>query len=228
MNQSTRPRSVMRQKSSPLDSDVLQLLLFYILPFIVVNSIIFFVVTAKPKYELTVAPTNDYQTTTATFRITSHMPLKDVTVTFNSQPLDMVSIGKRTYQATLTENGILDIYMKNFNGMCVSNYEIVDTLDDECPDVVSYDIENGLLVLTLSDSQSGVDYSSLHAISPDGTIYNPLTIDKTTGKVTFQLPENGITVSIKDMSGNEYQPTFSVVRSSETSSSESSGQVMIQ
>ena len=154
MNQTTRTRSAMHQRSNPLDSDLLQVLLFYILPFIVINSIIFFVVTAKPKYELTVAPTNDYQTTTATFRITSHMPLKNVTIPFNSQPLGLVSVGKKTYQATLTENGILDVYMQNFNGMCVSNYEVVDTLDDECPDVVSYDIDNGLLVLTLSDSQT--------------------------------------------------------------------------
>ena len=89
MNQTTRTRSAMHQRSNPLDSDLLQILLFYILPFIVINSIIFFVVTAKPKYELTVAPTNDYQTTTATFKITSHMPLKNVTITFNSQPLDL-------------------------------------------------------------------------------------------------------------------------------------------
>ena len=93
MNQTTRTRSAMHQRSNPLDSDLLQVLLFYILPFIVINSIIFFVVTAKPKYELTVAPTNDYQTTTATFKITSHMPLKNVTITFNSQPLDLVSVG---------------------------------------------------------------------------------------------------------------------------------------
>ena len=228
MNQTTRTRSAMHQRSNPLDSDLLQVLLFYILPFIVINSIIFFVVTAKPKYELSVAPTNDYQTTTATFRITSHMPLKNVTITFNSQPLDLVSVGKKTYQATLTENGILDVYMQNFNGMCVSNYEVVDTLDDECPDVVSYDIDNGLLVLTLSDSQSGVDYSSLHATSAGGTVYEPLSIDKTNGKVTFQLPEGGVTVSIKDMSGNEYQPTFSVVKSTEGTGDGSEDTVILQ
>ena len=35
-----------------LDSDLIQLLLFYILPFILVNGIIFFLVTTKPKYEV--------------------------------------------------------------------------------------------------------------------------------------------------------------------------------
>lgn len=49
MNQTTRTRSAMHQRSNPLDSDLLQVLLFYILPFIVINSIIFFVVTAKPQ-----------------------------------------------------------------------------------------------------------------------------------------------------------------------------------
>ena len=104
----------------------------------------------------------------------------------------------------------------------------MDTLDDECPDVVSYDIDNGLLVLTLSDSQSGVDYSSLHATSAGGTVYEPLSIDKTNGKVTFQLPEGGVTVSIKDMSGNEYQPTFSVVKSTEGTGDGSEDTVILQ
>ena len=104
-------------------------------------------------------------------------------------------------QATLTENGILDVYMQNFNGMCVSNYEVVDTLDDECPDVVSYDIDNGLLVLTFKRQpvRRGLFLSPCYfpLIVP---VYEPLSIDKTNGKVTFQLPEGGVTVSIKDMS----------------------------
>lgn len=71
MNQTTRTRSAMHQRSNPLDSDLLQVLLFYILPFIVINSIIFFVVTAKPKYELTVSRVTTIRPPLQTFKITS-------------------------------------------------------------------------------------------------------------------------------------------------------------
>lgn len=74
----------------------IRLLLFYILPFLVINGLIFFLVTAKPKYELTVGETHDYQTTDITFSITSHMPLKTVTITMDSQPLDLVKTGNKT------------------------------------------------------------------------------------------------------------------------------------
>ena len=100
----------------------IRLLLFYILPFLVINGLIFFLVTAKPKYELTVGETHDYQTTDITFSITSHMPLKTVTITMDSQPLDLVKTGNKTYQATISKNGILEIYMENFNGMAIYGY----------------------------------------------------------------------------------------------------------
>ncbi len=207
----TYRRSAMHRRSSFLHSDLVQILLFYILPFIVINLIIFFLATAKPKYELSVAPTDDYRTTTVTFTIQSRMPLKEVDVLYNSEPLDLVKLGKKNYQATLTENGILDVYMKNFNGMSVSSYELVDILDDTCPELTYYDVEDGKLSVVVNDTQSGIDFSSIHGVSSTGEIIEPESIDKTTGAVIFDLPEDGITLSISDLSGNEYQPSFSVV-----------------
>lgn len=211
MSQRTYRRTVSRRTPGFLDSQPVRLLLFYILPFIVVNSIIFFLVTAKPKYELIVGQTNDYQTTTVTFTIKSHLPLKNVTITLNSQPLDLVKTGNRSYQATISSNGILDVYMQNFNGMSLSEYEVVDILDDNAPELVDYSIEEDILTLTVKDTQAGIDYGSLHAITSSGQVIEPLSVDKAAGIVSFQMDPAGLTISIKDLSGNEYQPTFSLV-----------------
>ena len=216
MNQRTYRKTSARRKSSAPSSEFLHVLLFYILPFIVINSIIFFVVTSKPKYELVVAETDDYRTTTATFTITSHMPLRNVTITYNSEPLDLVKVGNKSYQATLTNNGILDVFMENFNGMSVSNYEVVDILDDEAPSITSYDMNEGQLTVVVTDSQSGIDYDSLYGTAPDQTVVLPSSIDKTTGTVVFPIDQNGLTLSIKDLSGNEYLPSFSVVKGEDT------------
>ena len=83
-----------------MDSDLIRVLLFYILPFLAVNGIIFFLVTTKPEYELVIGSTNDYRTTEITFSIKSFMPLKEVTIKIDSEPLDLVKTGKKTYRAT--------------------------------------------------------------------------------------------------------------------------------
>ena len=227
MSQRTYKKTAARKKSSSKGTDFLQLLLFYILPFIVINTIIFFVVTAKPQYELIVAPTNDYRTTTATFTIKSHMPLKNVTITFNEEPLNLVKVGKKSYQATITSNGILDVFMQNFNGMSVSNFEVIDSLDDEAPGITFYDMEEGQLTLVVIDSLSGIDYDSLYATAADGTIVTPTTVDQTTGTVIFPISDSGLTVSIKDLSGNEYMPNFSVVKES-ADTSHGEAQLLVQ
>lgn len=193
-----------------LDSDLIQLLLFYILPFILVNGIIFFLVTTKPKYEVVIEGTSDYRTTDITFTIKSVMPLKEVTIKMDAEPLDLVKVGKKTYRSTVNHNGSLEIYMKNFNGMALLEYAHIDILDDEPPAIEDYVSEDGLLSFTIIDTQSGVDYSSISALTSAGQQILPLNVDKATGRVSFQMDPNGLSVSVKDMSGNEYLTTFSL------------------
>lgn len=193
-----------------LDSNLIQLLLFYILPFILVNGIIFFLVTTKPKYEVVIEGTSDYRTTDITFTIKSVMPLKEVTIKMDAEPLDLVKVGKKTYRSTVNHNGSLEIYMKNFNGMALLEYAHIDILDDEPPAIEDYVSEDGLLSFTIIDTQSGVDYSSISALTSAGQQILPLNVDKATGRVSFQMDPNGLSVSVKDMSGNEYLTTFSL------------------
>ena len=190
--------------------DLIQLLLFFVLPFIVVNSIIFFLVTTKPKYEVVIEGTNDYRTTDVTFTIKSIMPLKEVTIKMDSEPLDLVKVGRRTYRSTINHNGSLEIYMKNFNGMALLEYEHIDILDDEPPTIEDYMSEDGLLSFTVIDTQSGIDYSSIFAQTSSGQQILPLNVDKATGRISFQMDPNGLSVTIRDMSGNEYVTTFSL------------------
>lgn len=192
------------------DSDIIQLLLFYILPFIVVNSIIFFLATTKPKYEVVIEGTNDYRTTDVTFTIKSIMPLKEVTIKMDSEPVDLVKVGRKKYQTTISHNGSLEIYMVNFNSMAVLSYEHIDILDDEPPSIEDYISEDGILSFTIVDTQSGVDFSSISATTPTGEYLLPLTADRASGRVSFQMNSASLTVTAKDMSGNEFLTTFSL------------------
>ena len=69
-----------RRRRKTDSGDLRTVLLFYVLPFIVINSIIFYLFTAKPKVEITVGDTEDYLTTTATVRIRSLFPTKNLVI----------------------------------------------------------------------------------------------------------------------------------------------------
>ncbi|MCI8887435.1 MAG: hypothetical protein HFG70_05040 [Hungatella sp.] len=214
MNRRTYRSSRPYKYKNYFDSDLVRLLLFYILPFIVVNGIIFFLATTRPKYELVVEGTNDYRTTEVTFTIKSIMPLKEVTIKMDSQPVDLVKVGKKKYRATIDHNGSLEIYMLNFNKMALLEYEHIDILDDEPPTIENASSEDGILSFTIRDTQSGVDFSSISATNPMGEFILPLSADKATGRVSFQMNGQNLTVSAKDMSGNEFLTTFSLTAES--------------
>ena len=120
--------------------------------------------------------------------------------------------------------------MKNCNGMSLSEYEVINILDDGAPELVSYSADEGILTLTVKDTQSGIDYANLYATTATGETVSPLSIDKENGVVVFELDPSGLTVSIKDLSGNEYLPSFSVIKGTEADGSvaASADQVLIQ
>ncbi len=210
MQPNARRRPAPQYKEPFFNRDRVQFLLFYILPFIVINLIIFFVVTAKPGYQIDIGETKDYRTTDVTFTITSHMPLKNVTISLDGDPLDLTKAGKRSYISTVTHNGVLEVHMENFNGMSITGYEVVDILDNELPDVTSYNVADNRITLWLNDTQSGIDYENLSAVTGDGRTIQPVSVDRSAGTAVFDIDATGLTVTIRDMSGNEYQPSFSV------------------
>lgn len=210
-NSHANSRSKKNTRRSGLETR--KLLLFYILPFIIVNGIIFYLATCKPKFTVTAGETTDYSTTSMTFTIKSILPTKNLSITINSEPLELEQTGKKTYTATVTQNGTIEIYLENFNGMAVTAYEHVNILDDEPPQIDTYSIVDGVLTVTLSDSQSGIDFSSIYAVTSTGATVHPLSVDKQTSTVTFTSDPNGLTLYLKDMSGHITEQPFSITES---------------
>lgn len=65
------------------------ILLFYVLPFIVFNSILFFCLTTKPKLSVVVEDTNDYLSTNVVLTVKSFFPTKSVSMTLDGEPLEL-------------------------------------------------------------------------------------------------------------------------------------------
>ena len=189
-------------------SGFLSVLLFYVLPFIVINGLIFLLVTSSPKAEITIGESSDYITTTMELKVKSLLPIKTMEVALDSTPIELTKTGGKTYKATLTNNGMLEVKLTGFNKMKTAMYEQVSVLDDTPPAVKDNVLENGILSFRLEDTQSGVDYSSIAASDEENTDILPLSIDRSTGLVTFEIKKENITITARDKIGNELHVTF--------------------
>ena len=185
------------------------ILLFYILPFLAVNGLIFFLVTIRPKAQVTISESGDYISSRMELKIKSLLPLQSVEVSLDGVPLESLKkTGSKSYDATLTSNGMLEIKLTSVNKMKAIVYEAVDVLDDTPPTVSDSQIEGGVLSFHLEDSQSGVDFTSITATDENNEDFLPLTVNRITGIVTFQMGEINLTITARDKIGNELHTTF--------------------
>ena len=193
------------------DNRILRNLVFYVLPFVVVNLILFTLITASPKIELTIGETTDYKTVDISFRVRSILPIREMTVTLESQPVE-VERSDGAYRATLDSNGTLEIYAEGWNGMSVRDNEHIAVLDDAASviDQEDYVLEDGHLEFLVSDSQSGVDFSSIYGTEADGQNVRPASYSEDTGRVVFEMEGSDVTVFVSDFAGNISQAAFSI------------------
>lgn len=192
------------------------LLLFYILPFIVFNSILFYCVASSPKIDLEILDTNDYLSTQASMSIESWFPTKSISFNMDGEELEAVKGKRRTYTVPITRNGVLEVTVVNLNGMSSTVFKHINVLDDIPPSFENATLEDGILTLRVTDSQSLVNSDAIYAVDSAGIQRAPLsveriedTIDNTTAySLTFEMDLNGLHVYVQDKAGNEAQKTF--------------------
>lgn len=186
-------------------------LLWYVLPFIVFNLLLLFLVTASPRIELTVGDTTDYKTVDVSLKVKSLIPIRKLTTTLESQDIEFKKEGG-VYHATLTNNGALEIYVEGWNGMPARQNEHIAVLDDTAPSIDEETVvmEDGKLELIAKDNISGINYEAVYATDDAGKRTAPVSYDKETGRITFDLEKDSLTVYLEDMAGNANQAAFSL------------------
>lgn len=186
-------------------------LLWYVLPFIVFNLLLLFLVTASPRIELTVGDTTDYKTVDVSLKVKSLIPIRKLTTTLESQEIEFKK-EDGVYHATLTNNGALEIYAEGWNGMPARQNEHIAVLDDTAPSIDEENVvmEDGKLELIAEDTISGINYEAVYATDDTGKRTAPVSYDKETGRITFDLEKGSLTVYLEDMVGNANQAAFSL------------------
>jgi hypothetical protein len=182
--------------------------LFYILAFIVANVIIFFCVTAQPKFSLRLENQEEFKSVTIHIQTKGILPTKSVTATLADQPLALEKVDRNHYTTTVKDNGTLLVNVTNFNGMQQSRFENIVTIDNAAPTITGEVTKEGVVTLLLDDSQSGINYDGLYGIDGNGHRLLPTSIDHDNEKVVFQYSGGKIDVHAVDNIGNESTTTF--------------------
>lgn len=199
-------------KHSWKDNSRARTFVFWILPFILVNLIIFVGATATPKIEYEAADTKDYRSMDISVRIRSILPIKEMSITLEGQDLETQK-EKGVYKASISNNGTLQIYAKSWNGMASRLSDTIAALDDMAPTVLEdYTIEDGILTIMVEDSQSGVNFDSIYATDDTGARIKPDHTDKETGTVTFPMDTQSLLVYIEDYAGNTIKSSYTSIK----------------
>lgn len=204
----TARRRTNQYKKPQSGNELVTLFLFYILPFIIFNAILFFIVTSRPKITVELADTHDYLTTETTLTIKSWYPRKSISLSMDNEELEMTKGKGRTYTATITKNGVIEATVTNLNGMTTTVFEQVNILDDNPPSIDEGDIIDGIVTMTVSDSQSGINFDSIYALNSRQEQVEPINIDKTTATISYMMDSAGLSVFVQDKAGNEVRGNF--------------------
>lgn len=192
------------------------LLFFYIIPFLIINTILFFAVTSMPKFKVSVADTIDYKTVFVSITKESLYPLKQFEILLDTEPVELTKRKegfKTIYETTLTRNGTLTLNAVNLNGMKQTVYEHIGSIDDAPPESILNEDQSDedKVALIFEDSQSGIDFDKLYAIDAKGKHIRPILTDEEHSSAVFSYDTDSLEVHVMDKVGNQSIASFTKI-----------------
>ena len=200
-----------KNKRDNKDSFV-HLLFFYIIPFIVLNSIIFVLVTVQPDFNIILTEDPGCLSVDVEIvrinRLRIPFPVKEFHASIEGEQLELTETDKNHYHTTVTTNGTLEVVMINFNKMQKTAYETINSIDDAPPLISEGSIDSGKVIMYVEDTQSGVEYNSIYGIDADGKRITPQKYDEGSGEVIFNFSSSSLEVHVTDRAGKESIANF--------------------
>lgn len=186
----------------------LSLFFFYIIPFIFINSLIFYIMTALPRIKISISEPINYKVVEISIIKKSLFPIKTISATFENQDLELKKLSNDIYIAQVNKNGTIKVDIKNLNNMSKSFYEYVGSIDDT-PPTIEGNVDENEVIVTFSDEGSGIDYDSIYAIDSNNTKLKAKKIDKTNNIAIFKYENKALEVHISDLANNDVTANFS-------------------
>ena len=182
--------------------------LFYIIPFLLINLLIFFLVTLRPKFKLHIEESSDFRTAEIQVEMHPRLPLAAFEVKLDDTPLNLENLGGGHYKASVDKNGTLEVTVRYINGMHRTQYEHIGSVDDQPPLISGDELDGNMLTISFDDPQSGINYDSIYAMDADEERVLPSSIDESENKAVFQVLTSRLEVHISDQLGHEAVANF--------------------
>ena len=196
----------------PLSEKILRFFLGFLIPFVVINGFIYYIYIQCPSIKVVDTDSNEYEENKIKFVVNCHIPVKDVTVTFDN---NLIPYNKtnNNYSIDISENGVYTIKAVAING-AVSNYSVPVESKDNVPPTINTEtavITGNTLIINVSDNESNINYDNLYATLEDGTKILPKMTDKSIGSVQFQIDSGKkVVVHVEDEYGNYSETSFTI------------------
>ena len=157
----------------------------------------------KPAYEISQVSMNEQNLPVYTIQISTHLPVQEVTADLEGEDVQIYAKDSRTYAVEPKRNGMLNISVTSINRQTSYRTVEVKEVDETGPKLISSRIDDTRVYLKMAENGTGVAYENIYAVgSVSGQIILPLTYDKETGTIMFELPRERCDVYIPDKRGN--------------------------
>ncbi len=187
-----------RKKKEKVES-----ILWYLIPFFLINLAIFFYMTARPDFTLVIEDPSNFKNISFTLETSGRLPIHELEAKLDDVPVELEKTSKNHYTATVDRNGTLEVRAAYKNGMSKTQYENISTIDDQPPTIIGEELDASILTVSFEDAQSGVDIKSVYAVDANGDKVAPLEIMEEEHRATFQADTNNLEIHVMDLCGNE-------------------------
>ena len=183
--------------------------LFYVIPFLLLNLLIFFLVTLRPKFKLHIEESVDFRSAEIELEMHPRLPLAAFDVKLDDTPLNLENLGGGHYKTSVDKNGTLEVTVRYINGMSRTQYEHIGSVDDQPPLISGEELDGNMLTVSFDDAQSGVDYDSIYGIDANEERVLPRSIDDAAHTAVFHITTDRLEIHASDKLGHEAICNFS-------------------
>ncbi|MBO6134314.1 MAG: hypothetical protein J6O09_00850 [Lachnospiraceae bacterium] len=198
-----------KEKMSILEI-ILRFLLGFLLPFVLINGIILYLFIQVPNISIIGEDSDEYEVSKIKFRVESILPITSVKTFHEDTEIAYTKLND-IYTIDAEAVGSYQINASIING---AKSQVIATLEakDIAPPAIDFDnavITNNMLIFTIFDNESEINYDSIYGLDDDGNRLSPIYIDKSSGTIQFQVnPGKRITVHVEDVEGNSIETAF--------------------
>ena len=182
----------------------------FLLPFMLINGIILFLFIQVPEISILNEDSSEYEEEKIKFTINCMLLISDVKTYYEDKEIPYTKFNN-IYVIDAKDDGTYQIRVRAINGSLSEIKVSVEAKDVVPPaiDVGNALITSNMLVFSIYDVESEINYDNVYATLDDGNRFTPSYIDKSSGTVQFQINTTGkITVHVEDIEGNSTETTF--------------------